>query len=105
MKKIFSRLITMLLGVLAFSLNALAGPGRDASSILDAATTQVGNVTSQIINLVSLVGAVIGVIMLVPNLLKYLRGEPTSQDALMKVGAGLLIFVVVLQVINFTMLS
>ena len=35
---------------------------------------------------------------------KYFKGDPTSNDALTKIGGGLLVAVIILQVINYTML-
>jgi hypothetical protein len=42
--------------------------------------------------------------MLGVNLYKYFKGDPTSNDALTKIGGGLLVAVIILQVINYTML-
>ena len=49
--------------------------------------------------------ALIGIFMLAVNLYKYFKGDPSSNDALMKVGGGLLVAVIILQVINYTMLG
>ena len=46
----------------------------------------------------------VGVGMLGVNLYKYFKGDPTSNDALTKIGGGLLVAVIILQVINYTML-
>lgn len=58
-----------------------------------------------IVNVVSIVMGLIGVAMLAVNLVKYFKGDPSSNDALIKVGGGLLIAVVILQIIKVTLLK
>lgn len=83
---------------------SFAQANTDARTILEGAATQVTGLASTIINLVSIIGALVGVVMLAPNLLKYLKGDPSANDALIKVGAGLMIFVILLQIIKVVML-
>lgn len=99
----FRRASLMLMSVLAPVL-AFA-QAKDAKTILDGATTQLNQMAGTVINLISVVGALAAVAMLAPNLLKYLKGDPSSNDALIKVGAGIIIFVIILQVIRMTMLN
>ncbi len=103
MKKFITRSTVMILGSLASIVSAFA-QAKDANTILTGAQTQLTSIATNIINLISIIGAIVGVVMLAPNLLKYLKGDPSSNDALIKVGAGLLIFVVILQIIRVTML-
>lgn len=106
MKNVFSAIsrraavvvATMLVPVMAFAQ-------KDAKTILEGATTQLNQIAGTIINLITVVGALAGIAMLAPNLLKYLKGDPSSNDALIKVGAGIIIFVIILQVIRMTMLN
>ena len=97
----FRRAALVAVGVLA---PVVAFAQKSADQILQGATTELTNIASSVINLVSVVGALAGVAMLAPNLLKYLKGDPSSNDALIKVGAGIIIFVIILQVIRMTML-
>lgn len=76
----------------------------DASTILSAAKSELGGLSQLIIDVVSVVMGLIGVAMLAVNLAKYFKGDPSSNDALMKIGGGLLIAVVILQVIKVTLL-
>ena len=46
----------------------------------------------------------VGAVMLGVNLYKYFKGDPSSNDALMKVGGGILIAVILLQVIRVTLI-
>ena len=109
MKKFFSsmknRLILLVYGMMAPVISfAQSSKGRDAKGVLDNTYDEISKLTDSIINIVSIVGALVGVIMLAPNLLKYLKGDPSSNDALMKVGAGIIIFVILLQVIRVALL-
>ena len=109
MKKFFSsmknRLILLVYGMMAPVISfAQTSKGRDAKGVLDKTYEEISKLTDNIINIVSIVGALVGVIMLAPNLRKYLKGDPSSNDALMKVGAGIIIFVILLQVIRVALL-
>lgn len=77
----------------------------DANSILNGAAVQLNGMAGLIINVVSIVMGLVGAVMLAVNLAKYFKGDPSSNDALMKVGGGLLIAVVLLQVIRMTFLQ
>lgn len=77
----------------------------DASTILSTTHTTLLGLATQIVNVVSIVMGLVGVVMLGINLAKYLKGDPSSNDALMKVGGGLLIAVVILQIIKVTLLK
>jgi len=110
MKKFFSsmknRLILLVYGMMAPVISfAQSGKSADAQQVLDKTYQEINKLTNNIINIVSIVGALVGVIMLAPNLLKYLKGDPSSNDALMKVGAGIIIFVILLQVIRVALLN
>lgn len=105
-----NKLATILRRGILLTVSALApvlasAQAKDAKTILDGASSQLTQMASSFINLISVVGALAGVAMLAPNLLKYLKGDPSSNDALIKVGAGIIIFVIILQVIRMTMLS
>lgn len=106
MKKIFvqfkSRMVLLVVAMMAPV--AAVAQTQDAQTILQNASTTISNLAGTIVNLVSIIGALVGVVMLAPNLLKYLKGDPSANDALIKVGAGLMIFVVILQIIRVTML-
>ena len=100
---LFNRFILTVAGIAVPVL--ASAQAKDAKTILDGAATQLNQLAGTIINLVSIIGALAGVAMLAPNLLKYLKGDPSSNDALIKVGAGIIIFVIILQVIRMTMLT
>ena len=72
--------------------------------ILTGAESTLKSLAGPIINVVSIIMGLVGVGMLGVNLYKYFKGDPTSNDALTKIGGGLLVAVIILQVINYTML-
>lgn len=76
-----------------------------ADQILTQTHSTLFGLSTLIVNIVSLVMGLVGVAMLGVNLYKYFKGDPSSNDALIKVGAGLLIAVVLLQVIRVTLLK
>lgn len=77
----------------------------DASTILSTTHSTLLSLSTLIVNVVSIVMGIVGVGMLGVNLAKYLKGDPSSNDALTKVGIGLLIAVVILQIIKVTLLK
>lgn len=76
-----------------------------ADQILQTTHDTLFTMSGLIVNLVSLVMGLVGIFMLAVNLYKYFKGDPTSNDALTKVGAGLLIAVIILQIIRVTLLK
>ena len=76
-----------------------------ADQILNQTHLQLRNMSGSIVNVVSVIMGLIGVVMLATNLVKYFKVDPSSNDALMKVGGGLLIAVVILQIIRVTLLA
>ena len=93
-------------GALA-SLNSmvLLAQSRDPSSILTTANSSIKAIGSPLVNTVSIILGLIGIVMLVPTFVKYLRNEPTSSDAFIKHGGGYLIAVILLQVFRLVALS
>lgn len=75
-----------------------------ADQILEQAHSTLFTLSSRVINLVSLVMGLVGVYMVAMNFYKYSKGDPSTQDALSKVGAGLVIAVIILQIIRVTLL-
>lgn len=78
---------------------------QDASSMLTQASSTIKSAASPLLNLVSIIIGMVGVIMLVPTFVKYAKGEPTSADAFLKHGGGLVIAFVLLQLIRLIFLS
>lgn len=76
-----------------------------ADQILSQTHSTLMGLSTLVVNVVSIVMGLVGVAMLAVNLAKYFKGDPSSNDALMKVGGGLLIAVIILQVIRVTLLK
>ena len=75
-----------------------------ADQILSQTHSTLFGLSDAVINIVSLVMGLVGAVMLGVNLYKYFKGDPSSNDALMKVGGGILIAVILLQVIRVTLI-
>jgi formate-dependent nitrite reductase membrane component NrfD len=103
MKKFVSRFIVSA-AALMLPLLASAQVG-NASALLGTAYSEVSGVVGIIINIAFLIIGIVGLVMLIPNLMKYLKGDPSSNDALMKVGAGIVIVVIIAQVIRMVFLQ
>lgn len=93
--------------LVTIAVRAQGGSGTrvSAEGILQGAEDTLQGLAGLVINVVSVIMALIGIFMLAVNLYKYFKGDPSSNDALMKVGGGLLVAVIILQVINYTMLG
>lgn len=78
---------------------------KTAEQVLSTTQSTLKGLATSLMNVLSIVLGLVGLVMLIPNGYRYLKGEPTSQDALMKVGAGLLIIVILMQVIKVTLLA
>lgn len=76
-----------------------------ADQILEQTHSTIYGLAGRVINIVSLVMGLTGAVMLGVNLYKYFKGDPSSNDALMKVGGGILIAVILLQVIRVTLIK
>ena len=92
------------MGVCLFVPAVVFAQAGTADQILQQTHSTLFSLSSLVVNLVSLIMGLVGVFMLAVNLYKYFKGDPSSNDALTKVGAGLLIAVIILQVIRVTLL-
>lgn len=70
------------------------------NSALEATERVLSQNATSIINVISLIIGIVGVAMLAWQGAKYLKGDGNSNDALMKVGSGLLIIAVLLEIIK-----
>jgi hypothetical protein len=91
--------------LLTLSAGMALAQNQDASSMLTQASSTIKTAASPLLNLVSIIIGMVGVIMLVPTFVKYAKGEPTSADAFLKHGGGLVIAFVLLQLIRLIFLT
>ena len=91
--------------VLSLTSGMVLAQTQDASSMLTTAGTTLKTSAGPLLNLVSIIIGMVGVVMLVPTFIKYAKGEPTSADAFLKHGGGLVIVFVLLQLIRLIFLS
>lgn len=97
-KNVFSRMAVaaaaLLVPAIAFAQNPTA------SGMLSNVEGELKGLGGTMINVISVIIGLIGIAMIAINLSKYMKGDPSSNDSLIKVGVGLLIAVVLLQVIR-----
>lgn len=104
MKKFFTRMSCAFFIFLSSAVMASA-QWTSASSELNVVKTEITSVTTTIINILSVVIGLIGVASLALAYAKHTKGDPSAADALMKVGFGLVIVIVLMQIIKMTLLS
>ena len=93
--------VMCVLGIVFSMVPAFA---QDANQVLSSTRTELVKIGKSVINVLSVLGGIVGAVMVIPNGYKYFKGDPSSDDALMKIGAGILIIVVILQLINLILL-
>lgn len=84
---------------------AAAFAQKDVTSMLSTTQSTLKTIVTPVINIFSIILGLIGVVMLAPDMAKFMKGEGTSADSLLKHGGGLLIAVILLQIIRVTLLS
>ena len=78
---------------------------KDASTILSTTLSTLKTLATPILNIFSIILGLIAIVMLAPDMAKFMKGEGTSADSLLKHGGGLLIAVIFMQIIRVTLLS
>lgn len=99
MKRFFKRLFCLAVFHLTAAGMAFAQI-KDASSMLSTALSETKKTVTPIINIASIVIGLVGVVSLIVAYSKHAKADPSTQDALMKVGYGLLITIILMQVIR-----
>lgn len=89
--------------IMLFSLDAFAQ--KDVTSMLSTTQSTLTTIITPVVNIFSIILGLIGIVMLAPDMAKFMKGEGTSADSLLKHGGGLLIAVILLQIIRVTLLS
>lgn len=76
---------------------------QDAASMLNTVGTTLKSLAAPAMNVVSIIVGLVGLVQIVPTFAKYAKGEPTSAEAFIRHGGGLLIAVVIIQIIKIVM--
>lgn len=104
MKKFFKR-TALALGVLLCNAYAASAQWNSADAELTAMKNQLSQSVGTIVNICSIVLGLIGVASLALAYAKHTKGDPSAADSLSKVGFGLVIVIILIQVIKMTLLS
>ena len=73
---------------------------KDVSTMLSSSGTALTSIADPLLNVLSIIVGMIGAVMVIPTVAKYIKGEPTSADAFVKLGGGLIVAFVILQIIR-----
>ena len=103
--RLSSRRLAAAAAALAVSTGAAMAQSQDAGSMLTQASSTLKTYASPLLSVVSIILGLVGIIMLVPTFIKYAKGEPTSADAFIKHGGGLVIAFALLQLIRLIFLT
>ena len=93
------RRLTMLTGLLAAGHVAMA-QSISASSALQSADSMVSNIKEVTFHLAAGIIGLIGVVLLVWQGAKYLKGDPNTKDALLVFAGGIIIIAVLMEVLK-----
>ena len=81
---------------LASSLSANA-QSKDINSILTQGKTLIRGASDTFVDIILILVGLAGVVMVVPNLIKHAKSDPSASDAFIKLGTGLILAFLVIQ--------
>ena len=81
---------------LATSLSANA-QSKDINSILTQGKTLPRGASDSFVDIILILVGLAGVVMVVPNLIKHAKSDPSASDAFIKLGTGLILAFLVIQ--------
>ena len=81
---------------LAASLSANA-QSKDINSILTQGKTLIRGASDTFVDIFLILVGLAGVVMVVPNLIKHAKSDPSASDAFIKLGTGLILAFLVIQ--------
>lgn len=81
---------------LAASVSANA-QSKDINSILTQGKTLLRGASDTFVDIILILVGLAGVVMVVPNLIKHAKSDPSASDAFIKLGTGLILAFVVIQ--------
>ncbi len=85
-----------------FCLHLLLAPQmtaqvKDASIFLQSWKTLLKSISENVVDIALLLVGLAGMVMAIPNAIKHFKGDPTSSDAFLKLGGGLVLGVIIIQ--------
>ena len=81
---------------LATSLSAKS-QSKDINSILSQGKTLIRGASDSFVDIILILVGLAGVVMVVPNLIKHAKSDPSASDAFIKLGTGLILAFLVIQ--------
>ena len=104
MKKFFKR-VSLALSVFLCNAFIASAQWTSADSELTTMKNQLSQSVGTIVNICSIIMGLIGIASLALAYAKHTKGDPSAADSLSKVGFGLVIVIILIQVIKMTLLS
>ena len=86
------------LPVTALSGFTASAQRKDVSSVMSTIETTLRSLTDDVADIVFLVIGIIGMIMAIPGIIKHLKGDSSSSDAFLKLGGGIVLAVIIVQI-------
>ena len=84
--------------ILTLTASVTAGAqSKDINSILTQGKTLLRGASDLFVDIILILVGLAGVVMVVPNLIKHAKSDPSASDAFIKLGTGLIIAFVVIQ--------
>ena len=75
----------------------LSAQVKDASIFLQSWKTLLKSISENVVDIALLLVGLAGMVMAIPNAIKHFKGDPTSSDAFLKLGGGLVLGVIIIQ--------
>ena len=84
--------------ILSLAASVTAGAqSKDINSILTQGKTLIRGASDTFVDIILILVGLAGVVMVVPNLIKHAKSDPSASDAFIKLGTGLILAFLVIQ--------
>ncbi len=70
---------------------------QDVSVFLSSWKSLLKSITDNVVDIILIILGLVGVVMAIPNLIKHIKGSPDASDSFLKLGSGLVLAVVIIQ--------
>lgn len=96
-KRLRPALLLAFILLLSLALDAQAQT-RDVNSFVTSIKSLIRGLSDNIVDIALILVGFIGAIMVIPNLIKHSKHDPNASDAFIKLGTGLIVAFVIIQV-------
>lgn len=75
-----------------------AAQSRDVGSFITSIESTIKGLSDNLVDIALMLVGLVGAVMVIPNLIKHAKHDPNASDAFIKLGTGLIIAFVIIQV-------